>query len=99
MQAQQRSGELSFSLEDVTRILRRRKNWFLIPTGVGIVLALVLALGLPPTYEATSTVIVQPPGIPDSLVETRSSRRADDSGDKPVGNSQCDSEASKCRTR
>ena len=70
MQAQQKSGELSFSLEDLTRVLRRRMKWFLIPTGVGVVLALGMALGLPPAYEAASTVVVEPPGIPNTLVET-----------------------------
>ncbi len=70
MCAQQRSGELSFSLEDLTRILRRRMRWFLIPTGIGVLLALGMALGLPPTYEAASTVVVQPPGIPNTLVQT-----------------------------
>lgn len=64
------TNEISFSLEDLTRIVRRRIGWFLVPAALGVVGALGLALGLPPTYEAASTVLVEPQGIPDTLVQT-----------------------------
>jgi len=70
MSTRDNTNEISFSLADLKRILRRRKLWFLMPTLVGVVGALGLALGLSPTYEAASTVLVEPQGIPDSLVET-----------------------------
>ena len=65
-----RTNEISFSLEDLTRILRRRIGWFLVPAVLGVLGALGLALGLPPTYEAASIVLVEPQGIPDTLVQT-----------------------------
>ncbi|MCH6562636.1 MAG: hypothetical protein IH800_09520 [Myxococcales bacterium] len=64
------TNEISFSLGDLKRILRRRMGWFLAPTLIGIVGALVLALGLEPSYEAASIVLVEPQGIPDTLVKT-----------------------------
>ena len=53
------TNEISFSLGDLKRILRRRMGWFLAPTLIGIVGALVLALGLEPSYEAASIVLVE----------------------------------------
>ncbi len=70
MSQQNNTNEFSFSLGDVKRILRRRMAWFGVPTLIGVVGALVLALGLPPRYEAASTVLVEPQGIPNTLVET-----------------------------
>ena len=70
MPARDNTNEISFNLGDLERILRRRFGWFLAPTLVGIVGALVLALGLEPSYEAASTVLVEPQGIPDTLVRT-----------------------------
>ncbi len=70
MPTRDNTNEISFSLGDLKRILRRRMGWFLVPTLVGVVGALVLALALPASYEAASTVLVEPQGIPDTLVET-----------------------------
>ena len=70
MPTQDKANEISFSLGDLKRILRRRMGWFGVPTLVGVVGALVLSLALPASYESTSTVLVEPQGIPDTLVET-----------------------------
>ncbi len=70
MPTRDNTNEISFSLGDLKRILRRRMGWFLVPTLVGIVGGLALALGLKPSYEAASTVLVEPQGIPDTLVQT-----------------------------
>jgi len=73
------SGEAGVSIGDLYGTFRRRLWWFMGPTLAGIVLALALALGLPPEYEAVATVTVEPQVIPqtmaassiDSKTETR----------------------------
>jgi polysaccharide chain length determinant protein (PEP-CTERM system associated) len=55
------------SLGDLYGVARRRRAWFLIPTALGVVASLVLALTLPAEYEAAATVTVEPPVIPDKL--------------------------------
>jgi len=59
--------EAGLSLGDLYGVLRRRRLWFIIPTSVGVVASLILALTLPANYEAKSTVTVEPPVIPDKL--------------------------------
>jgi polysaccharide chain length determinant protein (PEP-CTERM system associated) len=60
-------NEAGLSLGDIYGVLRRRSAWFLIPTAIGVVASLVLALALPAEYEAVATVTVEPPVIPDKL--------------------------------
>jgi polysaccharide chain length determinant protein (PEP-CTERM system associated) len=60
-------NEAGLSLGDIYGVLRRRSGWFLIPTAIGVVASLVLALALPAEYEAAATVTVEPPVIPDKL--------------------------------
>ena len=69
MAARDMRNEAGLSLGDLYGVLRRRRSWVLIPTVLGVVVALALALGLPPEYEAVATVTVEPPVIPDDLVK------------------------------
>lgn len=62
--------ETSLNVEQVRRIFRRRGRWFLIPVALGVAVSLGLALGLPPRYEAATTVLIEAQGIPERLVET-----------------------------
>ena len=67
MAARDMRNEAGLSLGDIYGVLRRRSGWFLIPTAIGVVASLVLALALPAEYEAAATVTVEPPVIPDKL--------------------------------
>jgi len=67
MTARDVRSEAGVSLGELYGSFRRRRAWFLIPTIVGTVLSGVLALALPPTYEATATVTVEPQVIPEIL--------------------------------
>jgi succinoglycan biosynthesis transport protein ExoP len=70
MAARDMRNEAGVSLGDLYGVFRRRKWWFLVPTGVGVVLSLALALLLPAVYEAVSTVTVEPQVIPPDLAPT-----------------------------
>lgn len=63
-------GQLTFSLDDLRAILRRRRWWFAIPAAIGALVSLGLALGWPAQYEAASIVVIQPQGVPEQLVAT-----------------------------
>lgn len=67
MAARDMQNEAGLSLGDIYGVFRRRRYWFMVPMGVGIVASLVLALALPAQYEAVATVTVEPPVIPDKL--------------------------------
>jgi len=54
----------------VARIFQRRFAWLVVPSVVGVVVAAIVALALPPVYTASTTILIEPPGIPDRLVET-----------------------------
>lgn len=60
-------SEAGVRIGDLYGVFRRRKWWFLVPTIVAVVGSLVLALALPPEYEAVATVTVEPQVIPDKL--------------------------------
>ena len=67
MAARDVRNEAGLSLGDLYGVMRRRRAWFLVPTALGVVASLVLALTLPAEYEAVATVTVEPPVIPDKL--------------------------------
>ncbi|HTO54031.1 MAG TPA: Wzz/FepE/Etk N-terminal domain-containing protein, partial [Myxococcota bacterium] len=67
MTARDMRSEAGVSLGDLYGVFRRRKWWFLIPAILGVVISGVLALTLPPEYEAVSTVTVEPQVIPHEL--------------------------------
>ncbi len=61
-------SELEFGLGDLKGVLRRRLWWFAIPSVLGVIAALALAVTLPAEYEAASRVIIIPQDIPEDLV-------------------------------
>jgi protein tyrosine kinase modulator len=67
MTARDVRSEAGVSLGDLYSVFRRRRSWFLIPVVVSTVLSALLAIFMPPTYEGTATVTVEPPTIPDAL--------------------------------
>lgn len=70
MAARDVRNEAGLSLGDLYGVVRRRKWWFVLPTGIGVLLSLALALGMPAIYEAVSTVTVEPQVIPPDLAPT-----------------------------
>ena len=61
-------GELGFSPAELWGVLSRRFWWLAIPSGIGLVSSLILALVWPAEYEAEAIVVVQPQDIPIHLV-------------------------------
>jgi polysaccharide chain length determinant protein (PEP-CTERM system associated) len=59
--------EAGVSIGDLYGVMRRRMWWFLVPTIIGVVGSLTIALSLPPVYEAAATVTVEPQVIPGVL--------------------------------
>jgi succinoglycan biosynthesis transport protein ExoP len=70
MAASPQRQEATFSLGDLVRILRRRIWWFALPSGVGMAIALGVALGLPPVYEAATTILIEPATIREDIVQS-----------------------------
>ena len=66
----QLQDQAAFSIADLAVILRRRFVWFAIPAGLSGVIAAGIALGLPPVYEAQTTILIEPPNIPEEVVRT-----------------------------
>lgn len=56
------------SLGDYIKIFKRRKKQMLVPAGVIFVLALLLAMLWPPTYESNATILIEEQQIPQDLV-------------------------------
>lgn len=61
-------GELGFSPAELWGVLSRRFWWLAIPSGIGLVASLILALVWPAEYESAAVVVVQPQDIPQHLV-------------------------------
>ena len=57
-----------FQLEDAIEILERWKWWIAAGALVGAVLGVGMTLGLPPEYESTTTILVEPQKVPEDLV-------------------------------
>jgi polysaccharide chain length determinant protein (PEP-CTERM system associated) len=70
MAATHTGAETGFNLEQAKKILRRRAAWLYVPAALAVLVSLGLALGLPPRYEASTTLLIEPQGIPEKLVET-----------------------------
>jgi polysaccharide chain length determinant protein (PEP-CTERM system associated) len=70
MTARDLRSEAGVSLGDLYGVFRRRKWWFLLPTGIGLVLSAVLAMVLPPEYQAEATVTVEPQVVPEILANS-----------------------------
>src|SRR5262249_9054040 len=67
MTARDIRNETGVSLGDLAGGFRRRMWWFLIPAGMGRMIASALAVMVPSEYEAVATVTVEPQVIPRDL--------------------------------
>jgi polysaccharide chain length determinant protein (PEP-CTERM system associated) len=63
-------GGSSFGLADALEILERWRWWLLLGALAGLGAGLALYLMLPPRYEATTTLLVEPQRVPESFIES-----------------------------
>ncbi len=61
-------GTSGIELEDVVEILERRKWWIVLGAAAGLALGAAVYLLLPPTYKATTTILVEPQDLPTNIV-------------------------------
>ncbi len=61
--------EPELSLSDYLEILNRRKWYLILPTITVFLIALILALVLPPTYKSTATILIEDQQIPTEYVK------------------------------
>ena len=59
-----------FQLEDAVEVLERWKWWIIAGALLGAALGLVLSITLPPVYESTTTILVEPQQIPQDFVRS-----------------------------
>ncbi len=64
------AGPAGFQLDDALAILERWKWWILTGALVGAVFGTVLTFALPPEYESTTTILVEPQQIPEDFVRS-----------------------------
>jgi polysaccharide chain length determinant protein (PEP-CTERM system associated) len=57
-------------LEDAIEILERRRWWILLAALCGLVLGFIAYLVLPARYESSTTILVEPQGVPESFVKS-----------------------------
>ncbi len=55
---------------DITRILKRRKWWLILPSALAIVISGLIALLLPNIYRSTATIHIESQQIPQDLVSS-----------------------------
>ncbi len=59
-----------FHLEDAIEILERRRWWILLGSLCGLLLGFIAYLVLPARYESSTTILVEPQGVPESYVKS-----------------------------
>ncbi|HEX6865400.1 MAG TPA: Wzz/FepE/Etk N-terminal domain-containing protein, partial [Thermoanaerobaculia bacterium] len=59
----------NLTLSELGKSLWRRPAWFLVPLALGVAGALVALQVLPPTYRATTQVLVEPQKVPADYVK------------------------------
>jgi uncharacterized protein involved in exopolysaccharide biosynthesis len=62
--------EQGFGIDDILAVIRRRWLWMIPPVLLGVPLAFLIALALPPTYVATGRMLVESQQIPESLARS-----------------------------
>jgi len=60
----------AFQLEDAIEILDRRKWWIVPGAVVGLIAGAALNFALPPEYESSTTILVEPQQVPEDLVRS-----------------------------
>jgi polysaccharide biosynthesis transport protein len=69
--------EQLLTLDDYIAIIRRRKWQAIVPAFVLLVIAILAALLIPPTYRSTATILIERQEIPPDLVRTTVTSYAD----------------------
>jgi polysaccharide chain length determinant protein (PEP-CTERM system associated) len=59
-----------FQLEDGLEILERRKWWLAIAAVAGALLGLGLCYAIPPRYQSSTTILVEPQGVPEDYIKS-----------------------------
>lgn len=62
--------EKQFSLNDLLRIVQRRKRQFLLPAAITLGLMLLVAILWPASYRSTATILIEEQEIPQELVRS-----------------------------
>ena len=60
----------AFGLEDIVEIVERRVWWLVIGAILGIALGVAAYFLLPPRYEASTTILVEPQRVPENYVQS-----------------------------
>lgn len=58
------------TLADVLGILKRRKNFFVVPFSIIMTVAVVIAFVLPPIYRSMASILIEQQEIPQDLIKT-----------------------------
>ncbi len=64
----QSTASTSIEIEDVVEILERRKWWLVIAASLGLSLGAAAYFLLPPTYSATTTILVEPQELSENII-------------------------------
>ncbi len=59
-----------FALEDVIEIVERRKWWIAIAAVAGLALGAGLYFVIPPSYQSSTTILVEPQGVPEDYIKS-----------------------------
>ena len=59
-----------FQLEDAIEILERRRWWILLAAMSGLVIGFLSYLVLPAQYQSTTTILVEPQGVPEAYIKS-----------------------------
>ena len=59
-----------FQLEDGIEILERRRWWILLAATCGLVIGFLSYLVLPAQYTSTTTILVEPQGVPEAYIKS-----------------------------
>jgi len=59
-----------FQLEDAVEILERRRWWILLAAMSGLVIGFLSYLVLPAQYQSTTTILVEPQGVPEAYIKS-----------------------------
>lgn len=62
------TNKTDLTLQDYIEIFWRRKWWFILPSIVGTLLAILLSYSLPPIYRSSTLILVEPQKVPQSYV-------------------------------
>ena len=65
-----RNRVIKFELRDLLEILDRRRRWIALGAAGGLAVGLLSWRLLPPSYEARTTIMVEPQGVPETYIRS-----------------------------